>query len=72
MKIKEWLVYLGAFSASELDGYDVEPSEGAEQGVVAQIGAMMWNQPSTVPVIVGLAVTLVVHDALAVRCKQCA
>ena len=27
---------------------------------------------STVPVIVGLAVTLVVHDALAVRCKQCA
>ena len=39
-KIKEWLVYLGAFSASELDGYDVEPSEGAEQGVVAQIGAM--------------------------------
>ena len=39
-KIKEWLVYLGAFSESELDGYDVEPSEGAEQGVVAQIGAM--------------------------------
>ena len=27
---------------------------------------------STVPVIVGLAVTLVVHDALALRCKQCA
>ena len=27
---------------------------------------------STVPVIVGLAITLVVHDALALRCKQCA
>ena len=27
---------------------------------------------STVPVIIGLAVSLVVHDALASRCKQCA
>ena len=27
---------------------------------------------SSLPVIVGLAVTLVVHDALALRCKQCA
>ena len=27
---------------------------------------------STVPVIVGLASTLVVHDVLALRCKQCA
>ena len=27
---------------------------------------------STVPVIVGLAGALVVHDALALRCKQCA
>jgi len=39
-KVKEWLVYLGAFTANELESYDVEPSEGAEQGVIVQIGAM--------------------------------
>ena len=35
-------------------------------------GAPFYGYWSTVPVIVGLALTLVVHDVLALRCKQCA
>ena len=39
-KIKEWLAYLGAFTEEQLEGFDVDASEGAEQGVAVQMAAM--------------------------------
>ena len=45
----------------------------AERAAVVEMGIELSLNPITLmPVIVGLAITLVVHDALALRCKQCA
>ncbi|KAL9139795.1 hypothetical protein ACP0BX_000571 [Amphidinium carterae] len=39
-KVKEWLVYLGGFTAAELVDQGVELTEGAEAGMVELFGAM--------------------------------
>jgi hypothetical protein len=39
-KVKEWLDYLGFMTMDKLAGYDVQTTEGAEQGIGMQIAAM--------------------------------
>ena len=39
-KVKQWLDYLGFMTMDKLAGYDVQTTEGAEQGIGVQIAAM--------------------------------
>ena len=39
-KVKQWLDYLGFMTMDKLAGYDVQTTEGAEQGIGMQIAAM--------------------------------
>jgi len=47
VKMKEFLEYLGAFTASELSNFDVEVTEGAEAGVVQLWAAMALHIAKT-------------------------